>query len=95
MIGWVSSSRAYATDRFIFGRQTDGSGLRLDRQQDWRVVGGEERRNESTGDTWTTLHFWRHLDTRDCNDRPIVAGQLSQVIWSYGKRPLTSMTAQG
>ena len=85
MVGWVAGGRVHVTDRFLFSQKQDGSGLRLDRRQDWVAVGGEESVNATTGETWTTIHFWRYLDTGDCNDRPIVSGHLSQVIWSFGE----------
>ena len=85
MIGWVANSKVHVTDRFIFDRNGDGSGVRLDLQQDWVAVGGEESVNGSTGETWTTIHFWRYLDTGDCNDRPILSGRLMQTVWSYGE----------
>ncbi|CAI5466118.1 unnamed protein product [Closterium sp. Yama58-4] len=84
LVAWVAQSeaRAYATDRFIFNKTTDG--IALDDKQDWHVLGGSQTTNQSTGDTWTTVHVWRQLDTGDCNDRPIVPGKLHNVIWAMG-----------
>ena len=58
--------------------------MRLDLQQDWVAVGGEESVNASTGETWTTIHFWRYLDTGDVNDRPLLSGRKMQIAWSFG-----------
>ncbi|GJP60413.1 hypothetical protein CLOP_g17637, partial [Closterium sp. NIES-67] len=82
LVAWVAETegRVYATDRFIF----DKSGPALDAQQDWHVLGGSQATNQSTGDTWTTVHAWRKLDTGDCNDRPIVPGKLHNLIWAIG-----------
>ena len=86
MVGWVTpDGQLTITDRFIFTQKQDGSGVRLDLQQDWVAVGGEESVNGSTGKTWTTIHFWRYLDTGDVNDRPIPNGRLAQIVWSYGE----------
>ncbi|CAI5509079.1 unnamed protein product [Closterium sp. Naga37s-1] len=84
MVAWVAEreGRVYATDRFVFNKT--GEGVALDDQQDWRVLGGSQTMDQSTGDTWTTVHVWRQLDTGDCNDRPITAGALSFVIWAMG-----------
>ncbi|CAI5473052.1 unnamed protein product [Closterium sp. Yama58-4] len=84
LVAWVAQSeaRAYATDRFIFNKTT--AGIALDDKQDWHVLGGSQTKNQSTGDTWTTVHVWRRLDTGDCNDRPIVSGKLHNVIWAMG-----------
>ncbi|CAI5486968.1 unnamed protein product [Closterium sp. Naga37s-1] len=84
MVAWVAEreGRVYATDRFVFNKT--GEGVALDEQQDWRVLGGSQTTDQSTGDTWTTVHVWRQLDTGDCNDRPITAGALSFVIWAMG-----------
>ncbi|CAI5491473.1 unnamed protein product [Closterium sp. Naga37s-1] len=84
MLAWVAEreGRVYATDRFVFNKT--GEGVALDDQQDWRVLGGSQTTDQSTGDTWTTVHVWRQLDTGDCNDRPITAGALSFVIWAMG-----------
>ncbi|CAI5478452.1 unnamed protein product [Closterium sp. Yama58-4] len=84
LVAWVeqSEARAYATDRFIFNKTTEG--IALDDKQDWHVLGGSQTTNQSTGDTWTTVHVWRQLDTGDCNDRPIVPGKLHNIIWAMG-----------
>ncbi|CAI5478508.1 unnamed protein product [Closterium sp. Yama58-4] len=84
MVAWVAEKegRVYATDRFVFNKTMEG--VALDDQQDWRVLGGSQTTDQSTGDTWTTVHVWRQLDTGDCNDRPITAGALSFVIWAMG-----------
>ncbi|CAI5486902.1 unnamed protein product [Closterium sp. Naga37s-1] len=84
LVAWVAQSdaRVYATDRFIFNKTTEG--IALDDKQDWHVLGGSQTTNQSTGDTWTTVHVWRQLDTGDCNDRPIVPGKLHNVIWAMG-----------
>ncbi|CAI5974538.1 unnamed protein product [Closterium sp. NIES-65] len=84
LVAWVAQSdaRAYATDRFIFNKTTEG--IALDDKQDWHVLGGSQTTNQSTGDTWTTVHVWRQLDTGDCNDRPIVPGKLHNIIWAMG-----------
>ncbi|CAI5466068.1 unnamed protein product [Closterium sp. Yama58-4] len=84
VVAWVAEreGRVYATDRFVFNKT--GEGVALDEQQDWRVLGGSQTTDQSTGDTWTTVHVWRQLDTGDCNDRPITAGALSFVIWAMG-----------
>ncbi|CAI5491525.1 unnamed protein product [Closterium sp. Naga37s-1] len=84
LVAWVAQSdaRVYATDRFIFNKTTEG--IALDVKQDWHVLGGSQTTNQSTGDTWTTVHVWRKLDTGDCNDRPIVPGTLHNVIWAMG-----------
>ncbi|GJP34919.1 hypothetical protein CLOM_g19397 [Closterium sp. NIES-68] len=84
LVAWVAESqgRAYATDRFVFNKT--GEGVALDAQQDWHVVGGSQTADQSTGATWTTVHVWRQLDTGDCNDRPIVAGAPSYVVWAMG-----------
>ncbi|CAI7794137.1 unnamed protein product [Closterium sp. NIES-53] len=84
LVAWVTQSdaRVYATDRFIFNKTTEG--IALDVKQDWHVLGGSQTTNQSTGDTWTTVHVWRKLDTGDCNDRPIVPGTLHNVIWAMG-----------
>ncbi|CAI5486901.1 unnamed protein product [Closterium sp. Naga37s-1] len=84
LVAWVAESegRVYATDCFIFN--TTATGTALDDQQDWHVLGGSQVTNQSTGDTWTTVHAWRLLDTGDCNDRPIVSGKLHNIIWASG-----------
>ncbi|CAI5530074.1 unnamed protein product [Closterium sp. Naga37s-1] len=84
LVAWVAQSdaRAYATDRFIFNKTTEG--IVLDDKQDWHVLGGSQTTNQSTGDTWTTVHVWRQLDTGDCNDRPIIPGKLHNIIWAMG-----------
>ncbi|CAI5511896.1 unnamed protein product [Closterium sp. Naga37s-1] len=84
LVAWVAQSeaRVYATDRFIFNKTT--AGIVLDDKQDWHILGGSQTKNQSTGDTWTTVHVWRKLDTGDCNDRPIVPGKLHNVIWALG-----------
>ncbi|CAI5988650.1 unnamed protein product [Closterium sp. NIES-64] len=84
LVAWVAQSeaRVYATDRFIFNKTT--AGIALDDKQDWHILGGSQTKNQSTGDTWTTVHVWRKLDTGDCNDRPIVPGKLHNVIWALG-----------
>ena len=93
MVGWVNpDGQLTITDRFIFTRKQDGSGVRLDLQQDWVAVGGEESVNGSTGETWTTIHFWRYLDTGDANDRPIPNGRLAQIVWSYGRQEALSLS---
>ncbi|CAI5486974.1 unnamed protein product [Closterium sp. Naga37s-1] len=83
LVAWIAEGRVYATDRFIFNKSVEG--VALDEQQDWRVLGGFQTTNQSTGDTWTTVHVWRQLDTGDCNDRPVVAGRLQNVIWAKGE----------
>ncbi|CAI5486919.1 unnamed protein product [Closterium sp. Naga37s-1] len=82
LVAWVAEAggRVYGTDRFIF----DTSGPVLDDKQDWHVLGGSQTTNQSTGDTWTTVHAWRLLNTGDCNDRPIITGKLQNVIWATG-----------
>ena len=85
MVGWVSHGLVWVTDRFIFNRSDGGAGIPLDKQQDWQAVAGKEAVDQSTGATWTTIHFSRALDTGDCNDRPIAHGRAMQVIWSYGE----------
>ncbi|CAI5466063.1 unnamed protein product [Closterium sp. Yama58-4] len=83
LVAWIAEERVYATDRFIFNKTVEG--VALDDQQDWRVLGGSQTTDQSTGDTWTTVHVWRQLDTGDCNDRPIIAGRLHNVIWAMGE----------
>lgn len=83
-LGWVAEGRAYMTDRFLFNKSFDATGVALDSSQDVRIVAGVESRNESSGDTWTTLHFSRLLDTGDCNDRVIKPGQRVYLIWAMG-----------
>ncbi|CAI5974536.1 unnamed protein product [Closterium sp. NIES-65] len=84
LVAWVAENegRVYATDCFIFN--TSATGTALDDQQDWHVLGGSQMTNQSTGDTWTTVHVWRLLDTGDCNDRPIISGKLHNIIWAMG-----------
>ncbi|GJP36578.1 hypothetical protein CLOM_g21069 [Closterium sp. NIES-68] len=84
LVAWVADSeaRVFTTDRFIFNKSS--TGVALDAQQDWHVLGGSQATNQSMGDTWTTVHVWRLLDTGDCNDRPIVTGKLHNVIWATG-----------
>ncbi|CAI5491469.1 unnamed protein product [Closterium sp. Naga37s-1] len=83
LVAWFAEGRVYATDRFIFNKTVEG--VALDDQQDWRVLGGIKTTEQSTGDTWTTMHVWRQLDTGDCNDRPIVAGRQHNLIWAMGE----------
>ncbi|CAI5527452.1 unnamed protein product [Closterium sp. Naga37s-1] len=83
LVAWVAEGRVYVTDRFIFNKSVEG--VALDDQQDWRVLGGFQTTDQSTGDTWTTVHVWRQLGTGDCNDRPVVAGRLQNVIWATGE----------
>ncbi|CAI5478453.1 unnamed protein product [Closterium sp. Yama58-4] len=84
LVAWVAEKegRVYATDRFIFN--TKATGIALDAKQDWHVLDGSQTTNQSTGDTWTTVHAWRLLDTGDCNDRPIISGKLHNIIWATG-----------
>eukprot|EP00475_Leptophrys_vorax_P029026 TRINITY_DN4232_c0_g1_i7.p1 TRINITY_DN4232_c0_g1~~TRINITY_DN4232_c0_g1_i7.p1 ORF type:complete len:617 (+),score=18.32 TRINITY_DN4232_c0_g1_i7:188-2038(+) len=85
MVGWVADGTVFATDRFIFNKSADGSGVAIDAQQDWHLVGGQEGADQSTGDTWTTIHVWRKLDTGDCNDRKIGSpGKDTLVVWAAG-----------
>ncbi|CAI7861589.1 unnamed protein product [Closterium sp. NIES-53] len=83
LVAWVAEKegRVYATDCFIFNTSTEPT---LDSNQDWHVLGGSQTTNQSTGDTWTTVHVWRRLDTGDCNDRPIISGKLHNIIWATG-----------
>ncbi|CAI5520248.1 unnamed protein product, partial [Closterium sp. Naga37s-1] len=83
LVAWVAEKegRVYATDCFIFNTNTEPT---LDSNQDWHVLGGSQTTNQSTGDTWTTVHVWRRLDTGDCNDRPIISGKLHNIIWATG-----------
>ncbi|CAI5501104.1 unnamed protein product, partial [Closterium sp. Naga37s-1] len=83
LVAWVAEKegRVYATDCFIFNTSTEPT---LDSNQDWHVLGGSQTTNQSTGDTWTTVHAWRRLDTGDCNDRPIISGKLHNIIWATG-----------
>ncbi|CAI5478511.1 unnamed protein product [Closterium sp. Yama58-4] len=83
LVAWIADGSVYATDRFIFNKSVEG--VALDDQQDWRVLGGFQTTDQTTGDTWTTVHVWRKLDTGDCNDRPVVAGRLQNVIWGKGE----------
>lgn len=85
MLGWVANGTAFMTDRFIFNRSKDAAGVALDEQQDVRIVAGQESYNETTGAVWTTLHFWRPLNTSDCNDRTISPGEHVSVIWAMGE----------